>query len=42
MVEMLEMMNDEVANKEDIKKVMEISLNTKVASEIFIEEQKNQ
>ena len=37
-LEMLEM-NEEVALKEDMKKVVEISLNTKVASELFTEKQ---
>ena len=41
-LEILEMMNEEAADKEDMKKFVEISLNTIVTNKLFTEEQINQ
>jgi len=41
-MEMLDIKNDDVADNQDMKKVVEISLNVKVASELFNEDQINE
>ena len=41
-LEILEIMNEEVADTKDIKNIMEICLYTKVVSELFTVEQINQ